>query len=164
MFAKIVDLLIASACVTMALVVVAERTGSAPRAAVSATDMITVGASMPDIPGIHFSDTDRTLVIVTQSSCPYCEQSAAFWKRLASARKRERSSLRIVAVSADKLDTTREYFERHGIAVDGFASTLLPVRATPTLILVDSAGLVRRSWVGLPPTVKAEDEITRSVL
>jgi hypothetical protein len=165
MFARVVDVVIAGACATMAVVMLWERVGPVPgRPGPPSAQMLALGSKMPELPEISWREAKRTLVIVTQSTCPYCERSTAFWKRLVTARDEQRSPLKIVAVSSDNVNTTREYLAVHDVTVDAFASAVLAVRGTPSLLLVDSQGLVLQSWMGMPPSPAAEDEIIRSAL
>jgi glutaredoxin len=164
MFGRIVDGLIAVACVTIAVLMLSDRINRPSGRDLSPGEMLSVGSTMPDLPGVSFRQTERTLVIFTQRSCPFCEQSTPFWKRLLLEREQRHSALRIIAVSGDSVETTRQYFTQHDLSADGFVSVLLPVRATPALLLVDTTGVVRRNWIGRPPNAAAEDEIIRSVL
>jgi hypothetical protein len=164
MFGRVVDVVMAAACVTIAAVMLSEWVDRSSGTELSPSEMISVGTRIPSLPGISFREAARTLVIVTQSSCQYCEKSAGFWRRLVIARDEKRSPLRILAVSGENVDTTRAFFAEHDVRADAFVSFVLPVRGTPTLILIDSTGVVRRNWMGLPPSTGAEDEVIRSVL
>jgi len=61
------------------------------------------------------------------------------------------SGVRMVAVTAEKVDLNRDYLSRNGVTVDSVVSDVdakVRVAATPTLILVGSDGTILQSWIG----------------
>jgi hypothetical protein len=80
-----------------------------------------------------------------------------FYRSLAAARRAPRTRLRILALSHESRETLEDYLKAHGahgLAADGMISLAqdeyrrLKVRGTPTLILADRSGLIRRVWAG----------------
>ena len=97
--------------------------------------------------GMDLSAAERTLVAVLRSDCPFCDQSKPFYEQLA---RRDRTGIQIV-VAAPRGDTGienyRSVLEPDSIVFVGPGA--LPVRGTPTLLLVDSEGAVEAAWTGL---------------
>lgn len=153
-FQRSVDVLLAIACVTIAGLMIEQRFAS-PAAAPRPQQSIRAGDKLPALPGVKFDVAQRTLVIVTKSTCPFCEQSTAFWQRLVQE-SNLRKNIRVLAVSDESAEVTRSYLGRHGVQVDGVVSATLRVPGTPTLILVDGKGNVTHTWVGRPPSEQAE--------
>lgn len=107
--------------------------------------------------GIDFAAAERTLVVVLQSDCPYCEQSKPFYGRLADEQRRG-VQIAIAAPPGDTgiadysalLDTNVVVFPDRGE---------LPVNSTPTLLLVNGEGVVEVSWIGLLDDRREEEVV-----
>ncbi len=99
--------------------------------------------------GGDFSTSRQTLIIALQSGCGFCQQSMPFYRRLL---ERDTDDVRIV-VAAPPYDTgIGDFLAAEGVEPDSvvFAGTgALPISGTPTLLLVDGAGLVTHGWIGL---------------
>ena len=160
---RLLDIALTVSCLLIAALLIEQRTAGTSASAPAPSGLPERGQAMPVLPGVNFGDAARTLVIVTRSSCPYCEQSAAFWQRLVDERDSKQSRVRIVAVSAEPIAVTQGFLQRHGLRVDNIVSTTLPIRGTPTLVLVDAKGLVTNGWAGKPPP-SAEEQIIEAVL
>ena len=112
--------------------------------------------SKVSIPGINWNENKQTLLLAISSNCRYCTESAGFYKRLLS----ETADTKIVAVMPQEAAQARQYLTNHEIQLNdikqlGLGS--LGVTGTPTLILVDTNGVVIGWWVGkLSPTQEAE--------
>lgn len=90
-----------------------------------------------------------TLILVTRSTCPFCTESLPLYREI-----QRDLAIRIVSVSAENLTINRDYLSQHGIDAAAFygVDQVTPrVTSTPTLIVLDSAGKVIKSWTGLIP-------------
>jgi len=109
--------------------------------------------SMPDI---DWQKNGKTLILAISTSCHFCTDSTAFYKRLVE----ERGATRVVAVLPQSPEEGRDYLSKHGVAVDEVKQARLDsigVTGTPTLIMADKEGMVSGVWVGrLPPHKEAE--------
>lgn len=95
--------------------------------------------------GVDFAAASRTLLMVIQSDCHFCEQSRPFYGHL------PRGGDTQIVIAAPLGDTDIESY-RHLIEPDEVVFVepgVLPVRGTPTLLLVDSEGRVDAAWIGL---------------
>lgn len=113
-----------------------------------------VGTSLTELP-IKWDANQQTLVMALSSSCHFCTESAPFYKRLAQ----NKGQTRMVAVLPQPLEGGRQYLEGLGVSVDEirqFPLNKVGVSGTPTLLLVDSAGVVKKSWIGKLPS---EEEV-----
>jgi hypothetical protein len=101
--------------------------------------------------GIDFARAKRTLIIVVQQGCTFCEDSMPFYRRLVETRNQRNPALQIV-VAAPRRDTDiGGYLASHGVTADTIvhpAPGVLPVRFTPTLLLAEPNGTLASIWQG----------------
>jgi thioredoxin-related protein len=119
---------------------------------------ITVGTRL-SLPGIDWTKSGLTMLLVLSKDCRYCTESAAFYQRLA-LEKAKHANTRLIAVFPQAVEVGQNYLTDIGVAVDDVKKvtpTDLGVRGTPTLILVDGTGTVQKVWPGkLPPDKESE--------
>jgi hypothetical protein len=101
----------------------------------------------------------NTLLVAVAKGCHFCSESAPFYQRI----MREvsgRSNLKVVAVFPDDESEGRRYLADLGLAMPEVRRSPLEqigVAGTPTLILVNHAGIATAVWVGkLPPEKESE--------
>ena len=116
---------------------------------VNADPRIPAGTSML-LPDVDWAENRQTLLLFLSTECHFCSESAPFYQRLVQATIGRRD-LHLVAVLPQEVNRSQEYLKELGLSIEvvkqaSFKS--IGVRATPTLILVDSAGVVTDSWVG----------------
>jgi hypothetical protein len=108
------------------------------------------------LPDVDWSKNGQTLVLAVSSACHFCTESAPFYQQLSKFH----SGTRLVAVLPQPVQEGKQYLERLGVAVDEIKQVSLnsiDVRGTPTLMLVNSDGVVTKTWVGkLQPKEEAE--------
>lgn len=111
--------------------------------------------------GVDWNKSDSTLVLVLSTRCSICSVGAPFYRRLSAERHRSGAGFATVAVFPESREEATEYLATRGILVDEVIQASpsdVGVPGTPVLVLVDRAGLVRRSWIG-HPTPAQESEI-----
>jgi hypothetical protein len=111
--------------------------------------------SLPSVDWSH----GKTLLLVLSRDCPYCTQSAPFYRRLVRETKGQ-PGLQLVAVLPQSPKQATTYLSGLKVPLTNIRQAAIPdlgVRGTPTLILVDNKGSVIRSWVGKLPTDKEDD-------
>jgi thioredoxin-related protein len=104
---------------------------------------------------INWKQDKQTLILAVSSSCHFCSASAPFYKRLFENRK----GTRLIAVFPQPVNEGQDYLKQLGVAVDEVRNSdfvAMGVQGTPTLLLVDSAGVLKNSWVG---KLSSEQEI-----
>lgn len=124
---------------------------------------ITAGAQLQMLAGIGFDgrlepvtlpSADSKLLIITFSpGCPACQANQEGWMRLASTL--EQKGIRVLWVSRDPSEVTRDYCLKHGIPL---AVTLadppyrtfaqLGLARVPNTLLVGGEGRVEKVWAG----------------
>ena len=102
------------------------------------------------VTNVDWRATNNTLVLILQKGCRFCDESAAFYQRLAKGLK-GRSDVRILAVLPQGESESREYLSKLGVSVGNVVQASpasFGVRGTPTLMLVNQAGEVEGIWTG----------------
>lgn len=101
------------------------------------------------ISGVEWSHSQHTIVLALSTYCHFCTASGDFYKRLqevATAR-----GVPIVAVLPQPTDEARSYLEKLGVPIAVVKQApldSLSVSATPTVMMVNSEGVVTDSWIG----------------
>ena len=110
------------------------------------------GSVFPEIAGVDYKQTPRTLILALNVDCRYCTRSVPFYNSLAEARQENAGQVNIVAAFINKEQSlVKSYAEEKQLSVQAIAGVdldKLGVHSTPTVILVDSAGKVLDSWSG----------------
>ena len=130
------------------------------RAPISNGGLTGAKLSMPDV---DWAKNGRTLVMVLQSGCHFCTESAPFYQRLAQQRSQQ-GNIQLVAVLPQKIDDGKKYLDKLGVAVDEVRQASLnsiQVSGTPTLLLVDKSGAVTETWVGKLDSNRETEVLTR---
>lgn len=103
----------------------------------------------------------RIVLVALQAGCPFCAQSAPFYKRLIAS-AHDRKDMEVVAIMPSSPRDSEAYLKNKEMP---FSNVLqeplghLRIKGTPTLLLVDANGIVLHSWVGL-----LNDDAQREVL
>lgn len=110
------------------------------------------------ISGVEWSDSQRTIVLALSTHCRFCTASEDFYKRLQEVARAR--GVPIVAVLPQPTEEAQSYLENLGVriaAVKQAPLDSLSVSATPTLMMVNSEGVVTDSWIGqLSPKIEKE--------
>jgi peroxiredoxin len=124
---------------------------------------ITAGTQLQMLAGIGFDgrlepvtlpSADSKLLIITFSPrCPACQANQDGWMRLASVL--EQKGVRVLWVSRDPIEITRDYCLKHGIRLsDTLADppyrtfAQLGLARVPNTLLVRAEGRVEKVWAG----------------
>lgn len=113
---------------------------------------IAAGDHVAKLPGLEWNQHRRTLLLVLNTACHFCQDSVPFYQKLAKAQRLERDAVEMVAVFPNEAEMVHQFTAHEGLTIrsmPGVALENLHVNATPTLILVNSEGRVERSWVGV---------------
>lgn len=119
-----------------------------PEPSQAAPARLAAGDRLGPIAGLDLTASPKTLVMAIQSSCHFCSESMAFYRELS---KQKNHGIRLAVVAPDDSATARQYVGSHGFTPDVIASSDLPaihVGGTPTLLLVNTAGVIERVWIG----------------
>ena len=112
---------------------------------------------------IDWSKSDKNLVLMLSNSCRYCTESAPFYQRLVQERT-QRDTFRLTAVLPQPVNDGRSYLNGLGVNINEIKQLspgAIRLRGTPTLLLVNSAGVVTDEWLGKLPPEKETEVLTR---
>lgn len=140
----------------------AEAPAAQARAGRAAAAPVRAAAVMPgtriEVPGINWSSRKKNVVLVLSSTCHYCQEGGAFYRRLVEEAHKSQVAVQAVMPQAQKEATA--FLTGMGVSVDKLVSLspgAIGVRGTPTVLLVDDAGKVTGAWPGkLPPERETE--------
>jgi hypothetical protein len=93
---------------------------------------------------------ERTVVIATKASCPFCMASMPLYRRLSDLRQTV-PGLGLVIVSPDTVSDTTALLEANGIlptSVYQVQLATLGIRSTPTVMVVNRSGTVESALIG----------------
>lgn len=141
----IADAAFALACMVLVAVVVRNQYVRADNVPKAREGAIAVGTPFPDVPA---DDGQMTLVIYLSPTCPFCQESMPFYRKL-SARVRQSRNTRLAYPMSAEATMFKTYLSTNGLDPTGAAPlpVVAGVRGTPTIVAV-SAGVVSGSWAG----------------
>jgi hypothetical protein len=102
------------------------------------------------LPDVDWSQSESTVIIALQSRCHFCTESAPFYKQLVSKQSAQ-SNQQLIVVSPEPSDTTKAYLVSLGVSIDKVRQAdlqVIGVGGTPTILRVDSGGVVTNAWMG----------------
>lgn len=105
----------------------------------------------PDpIGGSEGAHAGARMYVFVSSTCPACDASLPFYKRLSIEADRANASRRVVFAGLEPESAITAYLRRGGIQFARVLSVVRPagVPGTPTIVAVDDMGRVERSWAG----------------
>ncbi|HEY0349122.1 MAG TPA: hypothetical protein VGC60_13300 [Pyrinomonadaceae bacterium] len=123
------------------------------------TPAIAAGTKI-NLPNEDWARNRQTLLLALSTHCKYCSASAEFYQRLVNSAS---SKTKLVALLPQSPEESQQYLAGLKLTIKDIQQVSPPalgLRATPTLILVDSAGTVTNSWVGKLPPDKEEEVLS----
>jgi rhodanese-related sulfurtransferase len=114
-----------------------------------AAESISIGARL-NLKDVAWDKNGQTLVMALSSECHYCTESAPFYQRLVSGLFAG-DNTRVVAVLPQPVSAGQRYLRTLGISADQVLQANLSqigLPQTPTLAIVNDAGVVTETWVG----------------
>jgi hypothetical protein len=131
-------------------------TGGFP-AAKTAAPRYKVGETLQQLDSrVNFADSTKTVLLYTNSNCQFCQASIPFYKRLIARRDERRSRVPIVAIAKQPQQVLDDYLRLNGVQVDKAIElkdlSKFSMNSTPTLLVVDSKGVILDIWIGLIPS------------
>ena len=119
-----------------------------------------------ELPGLRTGRGLRTAVMFVDASCASCQQSSAFYRRLADLHQQAQPDFRlVVAAPASRVDATAHWLKTSGVAVDEIVPVDKPwlrgFIVTPTLIVTDQAGVISDVVLGKLDTAQESQFISR---
>ena len=109
------------------------------------------------IPTVNWEKNEKSLVFFLRKDCAYCTSSAPFYRQLIEdAAKR---NVKCVAVLPNSLDEARKYLQYLELPIEDIQTGSLSaykISGTPTVLFVDSQGIVCSAWFGASPQQEQE--------
>jgi hypothetical protein len=122
---------------------------------------IAAGASLIGQP-VDWHDSQRNVVLVLSTTCHFCKESSGFYRKLVEDC---RSHARTVAFFPQTPEEAQAYLRAEDVRVDEIKHAdfqSLQIGGTPTLLLVDSKGIVQKVWIGKLPEAKEKEVLDQS--
>jgi len=98
---------------------------------------------------VEFNNAPRTVMLVLQTHCPYCNASMNFYRSLLDERNRRQSKTRIVVLSDttdSEMDGHLEAERVHPDSITHVAGLWKHVPETPTILVADARGKLVKVW------------------
>jgi hypothetical protein len=109
----------------------------------------------------------QTAVVLGLSmQCQFCTRGIPFYRRLQSARDASHGRLKMYAYFREAKDDVGKEVSAWGLAPDAtMAGTPrgVSINSTPTVLITDAKGVVRKAWIGLLDT-KGEDDLLTELM
>jgi thiol-disulfide isomerase/thioredoxin len=121
---------------------------------VAAVSVYHPGTAAPAIPGVDYSQSDRTLVLFLSTHCKYCQMSVPFYRDLTVSLAHDASkaqSRRLVAVFPDAKEEVEKFKVKEALTIASVPDIPLDgvkIQGTPTILLVSKNGRVLQVWHG----------------
>jgi F plasmid transfer operon protein TraF len=141
---KTTNLVIILTCL-FTVAVMADRVRRADSRSASTPPQFATGSRAPTLENIDYRRYKHTIVTFVRSSCKFCTESMPLYQRIARATA---SDVQFIVASAEPISVTNEYLRTHGV-VAGKVVRVEQTGPTPTMLLVNRAGIIEHTWVGL---------------
>jgi thioredoxin-related protein len=116
-----------------------------------------IGSRM-NLAGINWANRPKTLIFALQTGCPFCIESASFYKRIIASVQNK--NIQLIAVFPSSKEESTAHLNELGLTnleVKQSPLDSLQVSGTPTLILTNDKGEITNYWVGrLTPDKEVE--------
>ncbi|PYP91445.1 MAG: hypothetical protein DMG65_07630 [Candidatus Angelobacter sp. Gp1-AA117] len=120
---------------------------------------ISAGAKLNSQP-VDWAANGKNVVLVLSTTCHFCKESSGFYQRLTQDCRNAHT--RTVAFFPQTPEEAQNYLKSESVQVDQVIRAdfkNLEIGGTPTLLLVDGSGIVKKVWLG-----KLDDQKEREVL
>ena len=122
---------------------------------------IAAGARLTGQP-VNWQDSQKNVVLVLSTTCHFCKESSGFYRKLVEDC---RSHARTVAFFPQAPQEAQAYLKAEDVQVDEIKHAdfqSLQIGGTPTLLLVDSKGIVQKVWLGKLSEAKEKEVLNQS--
>lgn len=139
------------ACVVVIVVLVRGPFSLRLRSSRAIPEELLEGEAFPKRSELHLDTTRGTLVLALSTTCRFCAESVPFYQHLLQSANNT-LALPIRAVFPNSESDVNDFAKKVGAnlyaaSAQDFRS--LHISGTPTIVLIDSSGKVRRIWKGV---------------
>jgi len=121
-----------------------------------------IGAKLSQ-PDIDWSKSNKNVVLMLSNTCHFCTESAPFYKRLVQEQA-QRGTFRLTAVLPQPVSDGQKYLNGLGVEINDIKQLTpggIRIQGTPTILLVNNAGVVTEEWLGKLPPEKENEVLSR---
>ena len=121
-----------------------------------------VGAKLSQ-PDIDWTKSNKNVVLMLSNTCHFCSESAPFYKRLVQEQTK-RGTFRLTAVLPQPVSDGQKYLNGLGVEINEIKQLSpggIRIQGTPTILLVNDAGVVTEEWLGKLPPEKEDEVLSR---
>jgi hypothetical protein len=116
---------------------------------------------------VGFEKSSLSVVLLLSTQCRYCAQSMPFYKALSDMRRKPESSFQLFTVFPQDRLTVESHLKDFGLSTDAIETgpkffQEMGVLTTPTLLLVNSKGVIEKAWAG-ELTVNSQNEVISDI-
>jgi thioredoxin-related protein len=115
-----------------------------------------------NLPDTDWSQQPQTLILVLESTCRYCNESAPFYRKL--VQEVQEKNTKLIAVLPSKVEESKPHLDGLGLSsieVRQAPLDTLQISGTPTLILTNDKGEVTNFWIGKLSTDRELDVLNK---
>lgn len=112
-----------------------------------------------NLDGVKFAGHPITLVMITSPKCVYCRRSIPFHQALLASADAKSIPAYVLVPNVHE---AQEYLRSSGLSkahVVDWAAVHTRFTGTPTLIMIDSVGVIQRVWIGMVGSSERRQEI-----
>ena len=124
------------------------------------------GRVLTNLSNVDFHASDQTLLIALSTTCSYCRESLPLYRQILKDNHDVNSNLAVVALFPNSPAEVENYLKDNDLPIDvrtGVNFESIHIAGTPTVILVNSEGVIKNFWTGKLETLEA-DELVRSLI
>jgi len=140
--------LIGVCCVSLFMVIESRISRASRETSVRAADPV---GQPVKLAGADWQAAPITVVLHLSSTCHFCNESMPFYQRLAATHQQQGSRTALIVSSQDPVAVMEDHLAKEQVAVDKVLHARLDsigVAGTPTVLIVDAQGVVRRAFRG----------------
>jgi thioredoxin-related protein len=105
-----------------------------------------------NVPGANWEHNKKSLIFFLKKDCRYCEYIAPSYKQLIGEAKKR--NIKLIAILPNSIEEAREYVQFLGLSIENVQTGALSsfkIPGTPSVLFVDSNGIVKSIWIGAEP-------------
>lgn len=110
----------------------------------------------------NWQSSEKNLVLALSADCQFCIESSGFYRALLDECRRQR--VHTIAVLLQTNWEAKFYLQNQGMIVDEIQQAVLSdldISATPTLLLIDTRGIIKNIWIGKLPSDREREVIAK---
>lgn len=113
-----------------------------------------------DVPGVNWNKHRLNVAVYLGTHCGFCRKSMPFYRRLADARLEAGAALAVI--SLEPPPTVQEFLASFNVSADSVRQITKPIglTGTPTLLIIDSGGIVHKAWRGVLAAEQEKEILT----